>query len=223
MSRASFDQWLAAVFDHPVEKREWYWDENFEDYWDRLQLSDAVTVEYMTRLFLAPDQLERYSLEQVAQGFWFLIGESSPGKSAYALLNSEVPLSARVDCIRAMANFFRMFVVPRAKGRADEQREDFQGICYMWWDIFPTYGAQRFGEETGGESGLHTACLNVMAEMLSMPSELCQLSALHGLNHWHKAYGGNVEEIIDNFLKTTPDLTNRIVEYVRKVRVGAAL
>jgi hypothetical protein len=57
MRTRTFHQWLDAAFDHPVRKREWYWDEDFENYWDRLKLSDVVTVEYMTCLFLAPDYL----------------------------------------------------------------------------------------------------------------------------------------------------------------------
>jgi hypothetical protein len=143
MRTATFDQWLNAVFDHPVQAHEWYWDEDFEDYWDRLQLSDAATVEYMTKLFLSSNHLKQYSLGQIAQGIWFLIGESSSGKSAYALLNSEVPLKRRIDCVRAMANFFREFVAPLAPGRTNEQKDDFQGVCYMWWDILPTYGGPK--------------------------------------------------------------------------------
>ena len=223
MQTATFDQWLNAVFDHPVRKREWYWDEDFEAYWDRLELSDAVSVEYMTSLFLASDHLMRYSLEQVAQGIWFLIGESSPGKSAYALLNSEVPLNRRIDCVRAMANFFRAFVAPLAPARANEQKDDFQGVCYMWWDILPTYGGPTYGPDTGGEPELHVACLNTMAEILSIGSELCQLSALHGLNHWHRNHDKKVEQIVDDFLHKTPGLTTRIIEYAGKARAGGAL
>lgn len=223
MPTAVFSEWLGAVFNHPVEKREWYWDEGFESYWDRLELSDSVTVDYMTRLFSAPDQLKRYSLEQVAQGIWFLMGESSPGESAYALLNPDVPLSKRIDCVRAMVNFFRAFVVPAAPGRANEQNDKFQGVCYMWWDIFPTYGGPTYGPHTGGESELHTACLDTMAEILSMPSELCQLSALHGLGHWYRNHSERVQGIVDDFLQTTPGLTNRITDYAAQAQVGRIL
>lgn len=223
MPSATFNEWLDAVFDHSVEKKEWYWTEDFEAYWARLELSDAVTVEYMTCLFLAPDQLTRYSMDQVAQGMWFLIGESSPGKSVHALLNSDVPLSHRIACVRAMVNFFRAFVLPVAPGRANEQKDDFQGICYMWWDIFPTYGGPTYGPGTGGEPELHTACLDTMAAILSMPSELCQLSALHGLGHWHRNYGEKVEGIVETFLETTLNLTNRIMEYAGKAQMGEVL
>jgi hypothetical protein len=217
---ATFDQWLNATFDHPVRKREWYWDEDFENYWDRLELTDVITVEYITLLFLAPDHLTRYSREQVAQGIWFLIGESSPGKSAYALLNSEVPLVRRIECVRAIASFFRMFVAPLAPGGASERTDDFQKACYMWWDIFPTYGGPTYGPDTGGEPELHLTCLNTMAEVLSIRSELCQLSALHGLNHWHRHHARKVEQIVDDFLRKESSLTTRIVEYAGKARVG---
>ena len=223
MPTATFDHWLDAVFNHPVRKREWYWDEDFESYWDGLNLTDAVRVEYMRRLFCVPDQLKQYSLAQVAQGLWFLIGESAPGESAYALLNCDVPLSERINCVGAIANFFRGFVAPAAPERANEQIDPFQGACYMWWDIFPTYGGPTYGPDTGGEPELHTACLNVMEEILSVPSELCQLSALHGLNHWHQNYGEQVERIVDSFLHKTPNLTNRIIEYAGKARIGVAL
>lgn len=223
MPTASFDQWLDAVFDHPVQKREWYWSEDFATYWVGLELSDAVTVEYMTRLFLAPEHLKRYSLEQVAQGIWFLIGESSPAESAYALLNSEVPLGLRIDCVCAMANFFRMFVAPMAPGRANEQKDSFHQACYMWWDVLPTHGGATYGPETGGEPELHLACLNTMAEILSIRSELCQLSALHGLNHWHNHHAEEVEQTVDNFLQKTPRLTSRIIEYAGKARVGGTI
>ena len=87
MPTVTFDDWVEAVFAHPTSEPEWYWDKDFDEYWDALGLSDALTVEYMTRLFLDPSQLKRYSLGQVAQAIWFLIGSpagrsSMPSRSA---------------------------------------------------------------------------------------------------------------------------------------------
>jgi len=107
MPTVTFEQWVEAVFAHPIRKPEWYWHNDFDEYWDALGLSDALTVAYMTRLFSDADQLKRYSWGQVAQAIWFLIGESSPGRSASALLNSEVVLEPRVDCVPGMAEFSR--------------------------------------------------------------------------------------------------------------------
>lgn len=218
MSAVTFDEWVEAVFDRPLRKPQWYWDDDFDEQWDALGLSDSVAVDYMTRLFLGPDRLERYSLEQVAQGIWFLIGESSPGQLAHTLLKSNVPVQHRIGCVDAMVNFFRVFVAPAAPGAADEGKNPFHIACYMWWDIFPTCG----GDPNPGQANLHDACLNAMAAILIIPSELCQLSALHGLNHWHLHYAEKVESIVDAFLEQTSGLTSRMVEYAAMARSGCA-
>lgn len=218
MPNLTFDYWVEAVFAHPTSEPEWYWDKDFDERWDALGLSDAITVQYMTRLFLDPSQLKEYSLAQVAQAIWFLIGESSPGQSAHTLLKSGVPLLQRIECVDAMTNFFRVFVAPTAPGEADEQKNPFHGACYMWWDIFPSYGSPN-----AGEPRLHLACLNTMAAVLTIPCELCQLSALHGLNHWHLYYADKVEALVDEFLRKIPGLTPRIAEYAATARLGRAL
>ncbi|HXZ14154.1 MAG TPA: hypothetical protein VEG64_17340 [Candidatus Sulfotelmatobacter sp.] len=214
----NFDDWVKAVFAHPTSEPEWYWDKGFDEYWDALGLSDALTVEYMTRLFLDPSQLKPYSLGQVAQAIWFLIAESSPGQCAHTLLMSGVPLKQRIGCVDAMVDFFRVFVAPAAPDEADEQKNPFHTACYMWWDIFPSCGGPN-----AGEPRLHLACLNTMAAVLTMPSELCRLSALHGLNHWHLHYADKVEAFVDEFLRKTPGLTPRIVGCADTARLGRAL
>jgi hypothetical protein len=218
MPTLTFDGWVEAVFDHPLLTPEWYWDNDFDEHWDALSLFDSLTVEYLTRLFLGPGCLKPYSLEQAAQGIWFLIGESSPGRSAHTLLKSTVPLQQRTACVDAMTNFFREFVAPAAPGAADEQKNPFHIACYMWWDVFPTYG-----NPNAGEADLHRACLNAMAAILTIPSELCQLSALHGLNHWHLHHADKVEVLVDEFLQKTPGLTQRIIKYAAMARSGCAL
>lgn len=108
---ATFEQWLEFVFNNPVRKREWYWDEDFDSRWEALELTDTLIVQYMTRLFLEPGVLRSYSLDQVEQGLWFLLGESSPGCSSKSLLRHEAALLDRVACIHAMSSFFRNFIL----------------------------------------------------------------------------------------------------------------
>lgn len=62
-------------------------------------------------------------------------------------------------------------------------------------------------------------CLKVMAEVLDLPSELCRLSALHGLNHWYLHHSGRVAQVIDTFL-VRHDVTPRIREYASRARQG---
>lgn len=211
----TYDVWLRTVFDHPSDGPEWFWAPDFDALWDSLELSGAVTVDYLTRLYKEPAVLRGYSLEQVAQGIWFLVGEASPAQPTHSLLDHSVLLEVRVDCVKAIASFFREFVAPMAPGEADIDGDSFHVACYMWWDIFPTWGGNDAGEHE-----LHQACLKVMAESLRLSSELCVLSALHGLSHWHEHHDREVEQIIDTFLAGAKDLSARVHEYAASTRRG---
>jgi hypothetical protein len=184
-------------------------------FWNSLDLTDAVQVSYLTRLFRNGEVIRQYSLPQVAQAIWFLIGDASPAQPTYALLQPQVPLAERVACIGAMTEFFRSFVAPAAPGPLDTETDPFHIACYMWWDIFPTWGGPK-----AGEPEIHQACLQVMSEILALPSDLCHLSALHGLNHWHLHYPRFVEQAIDAFLRRESNLTPRIREYATSARHG---
>ena len=211
---ADFERWVDAVFDHPVEEREWYWAPEFDEQWESLGLDGPTMVAYLTRLYRESSVLSRFPLDQVAQGIWFLVGESSPGQPSHYLLDRAVALDRRVTCIRSIATFFREFVASAAPATADIDANKFHIACYMWWDIFPTRG--------NGEPEIADACLKTMADVLGSPAELCQLSALHGLNHWHVGHGATVERTIDAFLETANDLTPRIREYAAQARRGLA-
>ena len=135
----TFEQWLEFVFNNPVRKRQWYWDEDFESRWEALELTDALIVQYMTRLFLKPGVLKSYSLDQVNQGLWFLIGESSPWCPSRTLLLREAALLDRVACIQTMSSFFRNFILVVTPNHFDPKAATVgvTGVAYMWWDIFP--------------------------------------------------------------------------------------
>jgi hypothetical protein len=217
MTAVTFDEWLDLAFGHPVQKPEWYWSDVFADQWNAFAFSDSLTVKYLMRTFLESQRLRRYSLDQVAQGIWFLIGESSPAQATHALLRPDVPIPQRIQCVDAIVIFFRDFVAQAAPGTTEERVDPFHTACYMWWDIFPTYGGPGLGEPD-----LHNACLRTMAAMLQIPSELCWLSALHGLNHWHLHYAEQVESIVNGFLSETTSLPPRFVDYARRARAGQA-
>jgi len=213
---ADFERWVDAVFDRPVGKPEWYWAPEFDEQWESLGLDGPTTVAYLTRLYRESSVLSRFPLEQVAQGIWFLVSESSPGQPSHYLLDGAIPLDRRVTCIRSIATFFRNFVAVAAPGASDADRNPFHGACYMWWDIFP---ARWSGNEA---SEIDDACLRTMVEVLQLPSELCQLSALHGLNHWHLGHADYVERTIDAFLDRADDITPRIREYAALAKCGRA-
>jgi hypothetical protein len=210
----TFDAWVNAVFDHPTHRPQWYWDHDFHAFWDRLETSDKVTIEHLNRLFLNSGILESYSREQVAQGIWFVLGESSPARSAYAFLNRDVALAERNRCVRSMVQFFSDFVAAIAPDVANTQTDPLHIACWMWWDMFPTRG----GDEV--EPELRESSLDTMAAMLTLPQELCQLSALHGLNHWYVNHPERVRAIVDSFLDRAVSLTSRVMDYAATARSG---
>lgn len=122
-----------------------------------------------------------------------------------------------MTCIRSTATSFREFVAGAAPAAYDIETNNFHGACYMWWDIFPTWGSDL-------EPEIAEACLKTMMEVLALPTELCQLSALHGLNHWARPgrHGSEAGRIIDAFLDTAQGLTPRIREYAALARRGLA-
>lgn len=207
----TFEEWVYAIFHHPASKPEWYWEEAFETLWERL--TDAEKVRYMTRLFLEPELLRHYSHEQVAQGILFLIDDASPSESSAALFHAEVPLAERVACIESMATFFQRFVAPAAPGPAEIESDPLHMACYMWWELFPLRFLMQ-DEEQVLEPALEQAGLKVMAETLTLPSELCRLSALHGLSYWHRQHEERVDDIVEGFFSATPDVSPRVREYV---------
>jgi hypothetical protein len=120
-----------------------------------------------------------------------------------------------------MAEFFRSFVAPATPGLADKDANLFDCACYMWWDILPLRPFRGWPLE--GEPELHNACLKAMTETLKLPSDVCRISALHGLNHWHAHYRETVEAEIDNFLAHPHEITPSIREYAIKARAGLCL
>ncbi len=221
----TFEQWLQASFDHAppttAKEQDWYWDEGFELFWNPLCITDAVAVRYMTRLFWESEHLNVYSLEQVAEGIWFLIGGSSPSRSSQALLNPALRLDERVACIDSMTEFFRSFVAPATQGLAYTKSDPFQSACVMWWDILPLRPFR--GDSPVGEPELYEGCLKAMSEILEFRPDVCRMSALHGLNHWQEHYRDAVEAKIDGFLACAQEITPHIREYAMKARAGLCL
>ena len=132
-----------VVFGHAPSEPEWFWADTFEARWEARGLSDGVTVDYLTRLFQDPSALRPYSPDQVAQGIRFLVGDSSPAQPSHAVVRPGVPLSGRLACVRAIAEFFRSYVAVVAPGPVEHDSSPFHNACYMWWDIFPSLGRPR--------------------------------------------------------------------------------
>jgi hypothetical protein len=185
--------WVGQIFDHPGEGPEWYRDPNI----DLPEPEPASRVRLLTILFRDPARyLAQYSDSQVARGLWYLI-DNACSSYALALLDREIEFQARLHCITAIpslfAEVFARRCAPRLSHGETQSETPLNTTCYMWWDIFPSWGAPR--RDVDG------SILSAMAALLSLESPACQESGLHGLGHWQSAYPERVRGVIDRFLE----------------------
>ncbi len=218
LTELSFADWVRHLFDHPVINPEWYWDEDA----DAADLAPQRVIAYTTELFeRAGDLLSPYSDAQANQGLWFLIWEG--GSPLYALADVDIPIEDRVACIRAIRCLFEQCFVPRCTPHLSHCDEPLpgplNGVCYMWWDIFPLTGQP----EDATRREIDAACLAVMESTLELPSVACQESALHGLGHWGLSYEERCQSIVSDFIQRHLDLRPELLAYAGRAKEARVL
>jgi hypothetical protein len=138
---STYSDWIRQVFDHPVAKPAWYWDDEA----DTSEPAPPDCVEYLTRLFEEPELfLAPYSDAQLNQGFWYLVSASC-SVYMFSLIEPEVAWPQRRRGIRSTATLFERLFARRCSDHLLHLNEEgvaspLNGVCYMWWDIFPTCG-----------------------------------------------------------------------------------
>jgi len=212
-----FDEWVAHVFDHKVRVPQWYFDIDSDD-WDG---PSQITVTYITRLFENPERyLEKFSDEQLEQGFWYLSGTS---EYMFALLDQCVPMEERTGCIRSFYLLFEQLFARRCSphlSHIDEAGANpLNGACYMWWDNIPICGEPN----DRSRHDIDREILDVMNNILSVDSVACQESSLHGLGHWEMYYSPRVHDIIDAFLADRQFIRKELADYAKQARRGYVL
>ncbi len=214
----TFDEWIASVFDHPATKPEAYWDLD-ADFWEG---PAATIVDYLTRTFAQADVvLQPFSDAQVGQGLYAITG-NGPTEYPFALLDTSVPLSLRLDCIGAMTSLFERCFARRCTPVLSDLNEPGGGplntVCYMWWDHLPLHGLSRHRPDHPDGSELDKAVLAAIQDCLEIDSVVCHESALHGLDEWSPYYDGNA--VIDAFLRQHPDIRPELRSYAMRVKSG---
>ena len=217
----SYGDWIAHIFDHPVDHLlpVWYFEVD-APWWDETA-SPARALDYLTRLLDDPlPVLEPYSDAQVNQGLWYLLSQTQH----FALLWDErLPLEDRLAAVQAIEGFFAQEFLPRCMdvlGHLDEPgAAPLNSACYMWWDIMGALPAP----EDPARHALDEAVLAVMAGTLRLDSVACQESALHGLGHWRSGYPEQIAAIIEDYLQTTLHLLPGLQAYARSAASGCVL
>jgi hypothetical protein len=216
----TFDDWIEHAFGHEVriQRNPWFFDTD-HDWWAP---RPAVAVDYLARLFERPDEhLRWFSDAQIAQGLTYLVSTSASGDSGW-LYSTDVATANRLACIHATYSVFEKLFAPRclpSLGHLSEIGGPLNGVCYMWWDEFPSVALAGDPDR----AGLHEALLNALRRILKLPSLACQESALHGLGHWAYYYPTDVAPIIDAWLANGEIPEPRLILYAQSAPCGCVL
>lgn len=165
---------------------------------------------------------EAYPTRQIADGLWFLADDSGLFRELY---NPSVPENLRVRCAAAIRQLYAQLFEPLCQNvlshgdNGESVENPLNSICYMWWDVFPTWG--RPGDPVA--RGIDEVLLGVMRDALSSENVACVESALHGLGHWHITYPDPVESIVNEFLRQRPAIGVSLRDYAQAARRGRVL
>ena len=215
----TYDEWVSHVFDHAVGERAWHWADD-ADVWDA---GEATMAGFLGRLFKESGTLpEKYSDQQISIGLDY---ELSAGLSEdfFSLLSHEVPWDLRRAGLAAIYNVFADLFAKRCTEHLSHLDEPgagaLNGTCYMWWDIAPVHGEP----DKPGCKDRDALLLQIMANILTLDSEACQESALHGLGHWHSYYPDEVQKVIQDFIWRNRKIRDSLRNYAYAAMHGDVL
>ena len=224
----TFDEWLKWAFDHPVAaevKDEWWWhlpDDCEGGRWLDRPPEQALT--FVTTLFENPlASLSRYSDEQINQGINF-IAYRACSKHFEGLMDRDIDLIIRADCVRSLENLSYQLLAPRCSDDLRDRTKPLNHPCYMLWDwvvrdaeilelnpdlTYRTFRNPEIDKET----------LDTLVRILSMPSVACQRSALYGLGHLGRETKLG-SDVIQQYLDRHLYLPNELREYAQIALAG---
>ena len=200
------NEWIDRIFgeaDHACERMEL----------DGIRESDQTTLLRLTEVFENPTTvLKPYSDEVLSQAFWDLSNDAFP-----AVYDMAIDWTIRHRFIRSFEILFRdLFAARCTPTLGSERGSALNSACYMWWD----FGCWSPATDPLTRNPYDSAFLASMRSILAIDHVACQESALHGLGHWHHVQSAAVESIIDEFLKSQPQLSEPLRKYADAARCG---
>lgn len=158
-------------------------------------------LDYASRLFAEAGTLrDRYTSRELKRGLWAL---PQGWELSDLLWNRTANWAAREACVASMPLIFeRLF------------RDDpVDTTCFMWWDMYRPIDPDH-------DERLWDVVFVALAHVLAIPSEECQLAALHGLGHVNHR---EKERLIRRFLAERPDLSPEVAAYAEASIAGKVL
>lgn len=199
----SFDEFIGFLFEREIPPKSEKWD---PWYWHVSVLFDPErTCSYYIRLFNEPAFLiEKFSKAQLEEGFWAIPSHGFLECSVADLIwNSDLPFTAREECVRSMFYLYRDFF-------AAEPLETAGG---MWWDslCWHLWHQGEKDRQRGGEDlSMQDVMFETLVQILALDSENCQCAALHGLGHLHHP---ETESAIEDYINCHPSLSDEAGAY----------
>lgn len=186
---------------------------------DRLQVLDADIAA------LPPDEQARFmgtlcersgqhvkelGPHDMGQLLWYAMGS---GASWWSDIG-DVPIETAESAVLAVRDLYEQCFLPsltewRGPGTASEKLET---ACYMLWDMDGGLSSILYHHSP---RRLAQACYEVLEFALSLPSEACWESALHGLGHVISARAEPGRSIIDRWRKATPGIPPELEQYAQ--------
>jgi hypothetical protein len=201
LSNCSFDEFVSFLFardvpDKSAKYEPWYYD--LETAFDPERICT-----YYVQLFTSPEiLLERFSKEQLEEGFWAIQSPNLDCGAYRLLVDSDLTLEAKAQCVAAMFELFRKLFAT----------EPLDSSVQMWWDSFcyDWHCGNRKRERAGEDLLLQDAMFQTLSNILSLDSEICHRAALHGLGHLHHP---DTKGLIARYIEERPLLNKEMKEY----------
>ncbi len=219
----AFDAWVEFVFDHPILEPRWWWQtpqSGLYQFWND-EARPALTLSHLTTFFRSPGAVvERYSRSQIDQGLNYLFSNAC-SSHMFSLTNSTLPWTDRLACFEAIVPLYAELMSPVYRndlGHLDRTHRDPTRpnySCYMWWDDTPIHSNMDHPDR----ERIHDAVLAVFERVLTLKSEACCESVLHGLGHWHSDLPERTKPMVRRFLQRT-DISAELRAYAELAAVG---
>jgi hypothetical protein len=100
-------------------------------------------------------------------------------------------------------------------------RDSFGSAAFMWWEWLPGAFFEN-GPPVCRDQAICKQLIATIKQILYLPSEICQKSALHGINEIGPYIGLDAAPIVDEFISSDVQKTDLVREYAYKVIKGQA-
>jgi hypothetical protein len=217
IDEAKYRDALKFLFDRPVAAGEdaWYWNLADQEFtatpleWTRIQT--AIYSRCAT-------DLNCYSDDQVGMGLNYIMS-NCVSDVPYAAIDPSVPLTESMRMMRAFPELWRSCIGPRLrhlKCRIGSGNDPLGFVCYMWFDVWPTFYNVRQTPEW------RDAVWAALDAMLAVPCREVQIGALHGIGHEgpYLERQKTIDKRIGDYIRSIGATDDELVKYAMCARVG---